>query len=89
MRVSKIETVEVMEGLIHPTTNKPCIGIIVNPKDYTVGANKGGNIDMFDDFDIDYNQYKYLLETRCCGALTKYHSAIVLEGDKPVNPSQA
>lgn len=80
MRVSRIVTVEVMEGLVNPTTNKPCIAIIVNPTDYEVGANKGGNIDMFDDFDIDFNQYKYLLETRCSGALKKFHSAIVLEG---------
>ena len=79
MRVTKIVTVEVMEGLTNPTTNKPCAGIILNPYDYVVGANKGGNIDMFDDFDIDYNQYKYLLETRCSGALQKHHSAIVLE----------
>lgn len=79
MRVSKIVTVEVMEGLTNPTTGKPCAGIILNPYDYVVGANKGGNIDMFDDFDIDYNQYKYLLETRCSGALQKHHSAIVLE----------
>ena len=86
MRVSKIETVEVMEGVTHPVTEKELIGIIVNPKDYTIGANKGGNIDMFDDFDIDYNQYKYLLETRCCGALTKYHSAIVLEKATGSNP---
>ena len=79
MRVSKIVTVEVMAGLVNPTTGKPCAGIILNPYDYVVGANKGGNIDMFDDFDIDYNQYKYLLETRCSGALQKHHSAIVLE----------
>lgn len=79
MRVTKIVTVEVMEGLVNPTTGKPCAGIILNPYDYVVGANKGGNIDMFDDFDIDYNQYKYLLETRCSGALQKHHSAIVLE----------
>ena len=77
MRVSKIVTVEVMEGL-KDDDNKPCAGIIVNPADYTVGSNHGGKIDMFDDFDIDYNQFKYLLETRCSGCLTKYHSAIVL-----------
>lgn len=88
MRVSRIVTVEVMENLTNPNNGKLCAGIIVNPTDYTVGANKGGNIDMFDDFDIDYNQYKYLLETRCSGALQKYHSAIVLELVDS-NPSQA
>lgn len=90
MRVSKIVTVEVMEGL-KDDQNRPVAGIIINPKDYTVGSNHGGKIDMFDDFDIDYNQYKYLLETRCSGCLTKYHSAIVLTvGDEePSNPSQA
>lgn len=54
-------------------------GIIVNLQDYTVGTNAGGEISRFDDFDIDYNQYKYLLEGRCSGALTKYHSAVVLK----------
>lgn len=87
-RVSKITTVEVMEGLTNPTNNKPCAAIILNPKDYTVGANNGGKIDMFDDFDIDYNQYKYLLETRCSGCLTKYKSAIVIEFKVSSNPSQ-
>lgn len=55
------------------------IGIIVNLSDYTVGADKGGNVAMFDFFDIDYNQNKYLIETRCSGALTKYKSALVFE----------
>lgn len=86
MRVSKIVTVEVMEGL-KDDDNKACAGIIVNPSDYTVGSNHGGKIDMFDDFDIDYNQFKYLLETRCSGCLTKYHSAIVLSLTSS-NPSQ-
>lgn len=86
MRVSKIVTVEVMEGL-KDDDNKACAGIIVNPADYTVGSNHGGKIDMFDDFDIDYNQFKYLLETRCSGCLTKYHSAIVLSLTSS-NPSQ-
>lgn len=53
--------------------------IIVNLADYTVGADKGGQITMFDDFDIDYNQYKYLIETRISGALTGHHSAVVIE----------
>jgi len=54
------------------------IGIIVNLKDYTIGADKGGDVNFFDDFDIDYNQYKYLLETRVSGALTKIRSALVV-----------
>lgn len=87
-RTSKISTVEVMEGVVNPNNDKPLAAIILNPKDYTVGANKGGNIDMFDDFDIDYNQFKYLLETRCSGALTKWKSAIVLEFKTSSNPSQ-
>lgn len=87
-RTSEIATCELMEGLTNPYTNKECAAIILNPADYTVGANKGGNIDMFDDFDIDYNQFKYLLETRCSGALTKYHSAIVIEFKASSNPSQ-
>lgn len=53
--------------------------ILVNLNDYTVGADKGGQVSMFDDFDIDYNQYKYLIETRISGALTGYHSAVVIE----------
>ena len=87
-RTSKITTVEVMEGLENPNNSKPCAAIILNPKDYTVGANNGGKIDMFDDFDIDYNQYKYLLETRCSGCLRKYKSAIVIEFKVSANPSQ-
>ena len=54
-------------------------GIIVNLNDYTAGADKGGSVNMFDDFDIDYNQMKYLMETRCSGALTVPYSAIVLK----------
>ena len=57
----------------------PLLGVIVNLSDYNVGADKGGAINMFDDFDIDYNQQKYLIETRCSGALTKPYSAIALE----------
>ena len=56
--------------------------IIVNLNDYNVGADKGGAINMFDDFDIDYNQQKYLIETRCSGALIKPYSAIVLETEE-------
>jgi HK97 family phage prohead protease len=72
LQVSSIQTVEVLEG--YPDL----VGIIVNLTDYTLGADKGGDVAMFDDFDIDYNQYKYLLETRLSGALTKIRSAIVV-----------
>jgi hypothetical protein len=70
--VSSIVTVEVME------TETDLVGIIVNLRDYTIGADKGGEVNFFDDFDIDYNQYKYLFETRVSGALTKIRSALVL-----------
>ena len=76
LRVSEIVEVEVMEGL--KVNNKDVYGIIVNLNDYNVGADKGGEINMFDDFDIDYNQMKYLIETRISGALTKPYSALVL-----------
>ena len=81
MRVSKIVTVQVMEGLQREVDNvtRDLIGIIVNLSDYTVGADKGGAVNMFDDFDIDVNQQKYLIETRCSGALTVPYSAIVIE----------
>lgn len=82
LRVSKIVTVEVMENLTRVDTDgntRTLMGIIVNLADYNVGADKGGAINMFDDFDIDYNQQKYLIETRCSGALIKPFSAIALE----------
>lgn len=72
LRVRKIVAVEVMED------TPDLIGILVNLADYTLGADSGGNISMFDDFDIDYNQYKYLIETRVSGALTKPKSAVVV-----------
>lgn len=78
MRVSKIVTVPVMEGAKGPN-GKDLMGLIVNLSDYNVGADKGGAVNMFDDFDIDYNQMKYLIETRCSGALIKPYSAIALE----------
>ena len=78
MRVSKIVTVPVMEGA-KGVGGGDLIGLIVNLNDYNVGADKGGAVNMFDDFDIDYNQQKYLIETRCSGALTKPYSAIALE----------
>lgn len=76
LRVSKIVTVEPMEN--QKINTKPLIGVIVNLADYRVGADKGGQINMFDDFDIDYNQQKYLIETRISGALVKPFSAITL-----------
>ena len=82
LRVREIVTVPVMEG-VTGKNGGALLGIIVNLQDYNVGADKGGAINMFDDFDIDYNQQKYLIETRCSGALTKPYSAIVLE--KKVN----
>lgn len=72
LRVNAIVAVEVMES------ETDLLGIIVNLADYNVGADKGGDISMFDDFDIDYNQYKYLIETRVSGALTKVKSALVI-----------
>ena len=78
LRVREIITVPVMEG-VKGKNGGDLLGIIVNLQDYNVGADKGGAINMFDDFDIDYNQQKYLIETRCSGALTKPYSAIVLE----------
>ena len=78
LRVSDIVTVPVMEG-VTGANGGALLGIIVNLNDYNVGADKGGAINMFDDFDIDYNQQKYLIETRCSGALIKPYSAIALE----------
>ena len=77
LRVKEIVTVPVMENLTDKDS-KNVYGIIVNLADYNVGADKGGAVNMFDDFDIDYNQQKYLIETRCSGALIKPFSAIVL-----------
>ena len=81
LRVSQIVTVEVMENQTRQVEgkNRTLMGIIVNPQDYNIGADRGGAINMFDDFDIDYNQQKYLIETRCSGALIKPFSAIAIE----------
>lgn len=83
MRVREIVPVEAMEGQTVKVngTDYDLIGVIINPVDYTVGADKGGQVAMFEDFDIDYNQEKYLIETRMSGALTKPFSAIVLYKD--------
>ena len=75
LRVDEIVTIPEMEGEVY----KDIYGIIVNMADYTAGADKGGSVNMFDDFDIDYNQMKYLMETRMSGALTVPYSAIVLK----------
>jgi HK97 family phage prohead protease len=79
LRVASIVTVEVMEDV------PDLVGIIVNLQDYVVGADKGGEVNMFDDFDIDYNQYKYLIETRLSGALTKIKSALVIRKTASTN----
>lgn len=85
LRVKEIVTVPVMEGLTRNGTGDDSsstynlYGIIVNPADYNIGADKGGAVNMFDDFDIDYNQQKYLIETRCSGALIRPYSAISVE----------
>jgi len=73
LRVSEIVPVEVMEEATD------IVAIIVNLSDYVMGADKGGSVALFDDFDIDYNQYKYLIETRCSGALVKLKSALVIK----------
>ena len=78
LRVKEIVTVPQMEGMKGKLGGE-LFGIIVNLADYTVGADKGGAVNMFDDFDIDYNQQKYLIETRCSGALTVPFSAMAIE----------
>ena len=86
LRCSKIVTVPVMEGQERTvvlegggTEDRTLLGIVVNPIDYSFGADKGGNVAMFEDFDIDFNQNKYLMETRCSGMLTKPYSAMAVE----------
>lgn len=82
LNVNEIHTVEQFEGLVRVDNNEKkhkLLGIFVNLADYTFGATKGGEVTKFDDFDIDFNRYKYLLETRLSGSLTKPYSAIALE----------
>jgi hypothetical protein len=81
LRVKEIVTVPVMESQTRTVGSDTMTlhGIMVNLDDYNVGADKGGAVNMFDDFDIDYNAQKYLIETRASGALTKPYSAIVIE----------
>lgn len=81
LRVASIVAVEVLEEY------SDIVAILVNPTDYVLGATAGGQVTMFDDFDIDYNQYKYLIETRCSGALVKLKSAIVVKEGTFVAPS--
>lgn len=88
LRVAKIVPCEVLEA------TPELLGIMVNLTDYTVGATRGGEVSMFDDFDIDYNQYKYLMETRCCGTLTRPKSAVAFWKQKgakatPTKPTVA
>lgn len=78
LRVKEIVTVPQMEGMTGKLGGE-FVGIIVNLTDYTVGADKGGAVNMFDDFDIDYNQQKYLIETRCSGAMTTPFGAMAIE----------
>ena len=85
LRVRKIVPVPVMEDLTRVVSSNThtLAGIYVNLADYCVGADKGGSVNMFDDFDIDYNQQKYLIETRCSGALAKPYSAVAIEFVQP------
>jgi hypothetical protein len=88
LRVNEIIPVEPMEGQTVSITeggvakDYPIIGIVTNLADYNVGADKGGEVNLFDDFDIDYNQQKYLIETRISGALTKPFSALTIVLDQ-------
>ena len=81
LRVSDIVTVGPMEGANRKDEHNQynLLGVLVNMRDYSVGADKGGNVNMFDDFDINFNKYEYLIETRCSGALVKPFSAITFE----------
>jgi len=88
LNVAAIHTAEQFEGLVRVDEDggkHQLLGIFVNLEDYTVGAVKGGEITRFDQFDIDFNQHKYLIETRLSGALTRLYSAIALE--EPVKPA--
>lgn len=89
MRVKEIVAVPVMDGLTRQVkgADRKLRGIIVNLNDYNIGADKGGAVNMFEDFDIDYNAQKYLIETRCSGALVKPYSAIVVESIKGTTPA--
>lgn len=92
LRVKEIVTVPVMEGQVRVSEDElydyTCLGILVNLNDYNVGADKGGAVNMFDDFNIDYNKYEYLIETRCSGALVKPYSAVTFELKEAHTPSE-
>ncbi len=81
LRVSAIHEVEVFDDVVRTVEGKDrkLIALVLNLGDYTVGANKGGEVSLFDDFDLDYNKYEYLIETRMSGALTVPKSAIAIE----------
>lgn len=84
LNVTDIHTAEQLEGLTRTTSDgktKKLLGLFVNLSDYQLGATKGGEVTRFEDFDMDFNRYKYMLETRLSGALTKLYSAIALEED--------
>ena len=87
LRVKEIVTVPRMEGR-KGAKGGDLLGIVVNLADYTVGADKGGEVNMFDDFNIDYNQLIYLIETRCSGAMTTPYGAMAIEMDA-ANSSKA
>ena len=92
LRVRDIVTVPVMENVGREDTPGKkkwnLLGILVNLNDYNVGADKGGSVNMFDDFDINYNKYEYLIETRCSGALVKPYSAITFEEEISTAPGK-
>ena len=92
LRVRDIVTVPVMENVGREDTPGKkkwnLLGILVNLSDYNVGADKGGSVNMFDDFDINYNKYEYLIETRCSGALVKPYSAITFEEEISTAPGK-
>lgn len=97
LRVSKIVEVELLNNIkrivvdgggTEPDLTNDLLGIVVNMKDYVIGADKGGEISMFDDFDIDFNQYKYLIETRVSGALVRPKSALIVERPSVPEPDE-
>ena len=90
LNVDAIHTVEQFEGLKRDGASdgkkRKLLGLFVNLNDYQYGSTKGGEVTKFEDFDMDFNRYKYMLETRLSGALTKLYSAIALEEpEKPEN----
>ena len=92
LRVNKIYEVPLMANQTRTDKNSKkhkLLGLIFSLKDYNIGADKGGQVNMFDDFDIDYNRYAYLIETRCSGAITKPYAAIAIEVDvTPATPGK-